>query len=674
MTAGRGRVSRFVLVSTLLAVAAGTLLDAGFRTRKDGIAFDRLPRWVQEAAVREVPETDAAIAWLHEESIVEPLAEGGVRITTRRAGKLLDVSARDRLVTYGFVYMSADRDPSIRAWTVLPDGTAKKTLDELSIGDIVNVPVTSGGVVFEDSHMLSATAPGAVAGAVVAHEYTFVQDLDFGAAWHLFGSVSSPTAYSSITLRVPEGWGYDAVLERGGDLVKTDHDNGITLTATGRDRIPYEERVPASYEVLPLAWVRWWSPDGSRGFQDWDAVGRWYGELTAEILADKGEAAAIGKRMAPSEPSAMLDAIAAAFDFTARTVRYVAIEIGIGGWKPTAPSEVCTNRYGDCKDKTFLFRSLVDEWGVHSYAVMVRTKGLGPTPAAAPTPAAFNHVIAAVALPEGVGEDLWPTLNVEGVGRLLFLDGTVRNGDAWSLRPDVQGTTALLALPGGARLIELPAQPPEGERIHRRLEASVDARGALQEAVLVETYTGVAASDARYRLTGMSDEDLQREIIADLQERMPGASLVEYTLEGVEEYGRPVVMTCKLRGGNLGKKVSGLLILEPGKCARGVIGGSLPPPPRKWDLKFRSPRMEEVELRIRVPDGFNPEELHASMEVDTPELSVASDWSMEEGAVVYRRTMKLLRDTIVPERYEAFRKDVMKVNREANQGVVFLNF
>ena len=53
--------------------------------------------------------------------------------------------------------------------------------------------------------------------------------------------------------------------------------------------------------------------------------------------------------------------------FVQRDVRYVGIELGIGGYQPHPAAEVFAHRYGDCKDKATLLRSMLREIGVDSY-------------------------------------------------------------------------------------------------------------------------------------------------------------------------------------------------------------------------------------------------------------------------------------------------------------------
>ena len=81
----------------------------------------------------------------------------------------------------------------------------------------------------------------------------------------------------------------------------------------------------------------------------------------------------------------------------------MAIELGIGGWQPHSASEVFTHRYGDCKDKATLLAAMLHEIGVESYYVPINTNRGSVTP---DTPAnlAFNHVILAIKVPDGVPE------------------------------------------------------------------------------------------------------------------------------------------------------------------------------------------------------------------------------------------------------------------------------
>lgn len=658
----------FLLVG--LSVATVSLSHA--QKIKSSISPGKVPSWVHEAAGRAVPETDADIAWLHEELIVEPLVEGGVRETSRRVGKLLKRPGADTISEWGVVYSKEDEVLSFNAWTLLPDGSARRAVDDIRRGDILDLPVMASFSVYEDRRLRRATAPGVVVGAVVAHESVVVRSIDLGAASLLFGYAEEPTVLSRLMLRLPPGWGWEAARYRDEPVSRQELGDGVSFVAENLPPLPYEEQRPPLDEILPLVWLRWWSPDGERGFEDWNAVGRWEGDLAEPVLDQPGEATALAAKLKPSSPDRLLDAIGDAFSLVSRDIRYVSIQIGIGGYKPYSPAEVVKNGYGDCKDKSFLLRSFLEAWGLKSYPVLVRTRRLGKLLPEVPSPRMFNHMIAAVELPPGIGEELWATAEVEGLGRLLFLDGTVNQSDAWNLRSDIQGTEALVVHPEGGTLVTLPVQPAEASVLRREVSARIDDQGRMERTEVYVKCTGFDAAMLRYDQQGLNSEEKLKQRENEVQDWFPGASITDYGVEGLNEPERPVIEQFQLANGRAGKRVHELLIVEPGRMTQDFIGRRLPPPPRRWELRLEYPRTEEVEVRLELPPGWIPEELPAAMELRSEEISADCTWSFEEDVLVYRWSARLLTNCVQAERYEQFRKTVMRLDGQGAQPVVFI--
>jgi hypothetical protein len=655
----------------LLALASASDAVHGRGKPKDRIPRADLPEWVREAAEREIFAEGHDVTWLLEEISVEPLPEAGVRITTRYVGKALRDPGREVLGTWTMYYGKEDDVVSQQVWNILPDGTVRAAKPGRDVHDR---PAIAGFSVYDDTRASTIVCPGVQAGSIVAYEGVKLKGFDTGSQPFYFGDLDEPTVESRFTLRVPEGWRWEAVRRRMEDtgIELTQRDDGFTLTGSDLPAQPREELRPPSDELLPMVWGRWWSPDGERGYEDWDAVARWYEELTAPVLEEAGEAAEIAARLRPSGPEQLEASLAEAFGFVARQVRYVSIQIGIGGYRPFNPADVCRLRYGDCKAKAFLMRALVEPWGLASYPVLVRIRSSGPVAADVPSPGQFDHAIVAIALPDDTGRDLWATLEVEGVGRLLFMDATASQGSPWDLPDLVQGTSALLVAPDGGKLIRLPEQPPSAAVTSRRLEARIDARGALTEATLVESWTGNDASDIRRYYAGKPEDDRRRDVLEDLQERFPGSVVQDYRIEGLNEVEAPVVETTLISGGRLGKRVSTMLIVEPARSGYGLLGRSLPPPPRRWPLKVGSPRVERVDVSIEMPAGWAPEALPEPLHLDSSDLQVETDWAFADGKLTYRRTARLLVSRVPPDRYASFRDALSTLRQERSRAVVLV--
>jgi transglutaminase-like putative cysteine protease len=157
----------------------------------------------------------------------------------------------------------------------------------------------------------------------------------------------------------------------------------------------------------------------------------WYQAYTGVELSDAQSWAEVAERatalFAPalSAPTPSLKAVAeklrragstpesqivAALRFVQKTIRYVAISVGTGGYKPNPAALTLARKYGDCKDKTVLLVSLLHLLGFEAYPVLVNTDMGFDLKSRLPALTAFDHVIAFVPL-KGKVHWLDPTLN-----------------------------------------------------------------------------------------------------------------------------------------------------------------------------------------------------------------------------------------------------------------------
>lgn len=241
---------------------------------------------------------------------------------------------------------------------------------------------------------------------------------------------------------------------------------GVVVTGAGLeppDPPPASPGGAARYPVLRYAW----GDDGT-----WAAVGRWYGELLAPLPRAEPAVRERARGQIAGDRRATLEALTA---LVQREVRYVAVEIGVGGYRPSPPAETLGRRWGDCKDKALLLIDLLAEAGIPAHPALVLAAGDRRIDPEFPSPGQFNHLIVAVpadAVPAAEGDAV--------AGGWLFADPTQPAGGARWLAPGVHGQDALVVLPGGGELVRLPVLPAgEGTElvVNVRLDRSGDASG-----------------------------------------------------------------------------------------------------------------------------------------------------------------------------------------------------
>ncbi len=199
---------------------------------------------------------------------------------------------------------------------------------------------------------------------------------------------------------------------------------------------------------------------GSSG--SWDALGRWYWALTKDQIHLKKEQEYqvlrhIEERVGDRARASALK------DWVSDQWRYVAIEIGLGGWRPGKARDVFANRYGDCKDMVFLWIAMMRTAGLEAYPALVRARN--PLPIEADFPKDwFDHVIGMTVIN---GDTLWADLS----------DPRYPLG---TLPRSCESRWALVVGDFGGQLIWTPDRPAALNRMTTRFDGVLDATGDLR--------------------------------------------------------------------------------------------------------------------------------------------------------------------------------------------------
>lgn len=386
---------------------------------------------------------------------------------------------------------------------------------------------------------------------------------------------------------------------------------GLSLTALDVDPGPRSEP-----PVLRLAW-------GDR--RTWEDVGGWYEGLVEGLPRRPEAVAALARELVAGvdEPRARL---AALLDYVRRRVRYVAVEVGVGGYRPSAPGEVLERRWGDCKDKSFLLLDLLAEAGIRAHPALVILAEDRRLDAGFPGADQFNHLIVAVPAGEVAAEP--GDVAADGY---LFLDATQEMGGLAWLHPAVQGQAALVVRGEGSELATVPVLP-EGERRDLSVRLEVGEDGAARgEAVL--RLSGHGAWALASATGSATPERLGELAVRVLRGLLPGAALGTPRWRQGDDGGVPLV--------ELSAAVAFDRLVE-GRGARflALPGTDAFPPP--GDLEG-----------VTAPRGVRPVRWSAVWELDLPDawcLPEESDDLVANDAGRYRQVVTPAPGSLVVER------------------------
>ena len=285
----------------------------------------------------------------------------------------------------------------------------------------VSLPKVAGSELVSDVKAKAIQIPAADPGNIIGYEYEqdeqpyALQDL-----WHFQEHV--PVREAHFTLQLPAGWEYKTTFLNAAEVKPVQSGNGWQWSVSDVKALRSEDNMPPWSGISGQMIVSYFPSGGAPGktFADWRQMGNWYADL-ARGRADSTPDIKLKVTALTANMPVQLDKMRELARFAQKDVRYVAIELGIGGMQPHQSQEILTHKYGDCKDKATLLSAMLREIGVDSYYVVINSERGSVTPEVQAHLGAFDHVILAIKLPAGIPDkSLFATLQHPKLGTILL--------------------------------------------------------------------------------------------------------------------------------------------------------------------------------------------------------------------------------------------------------------
>ena len=582
-------------------------------------------------------KTDAVL--LYSETNVTVLSADRIKTRVREAYKILRPEGRGHGTVS--VYFNPNRKiTNLHGWCIPAQGKDYEVKEK----DTVDIsPSVAGGELVSDAKFRVLHVPAPDPGNIVGYEYE-VEEQPFWLQDTWYFQETDPVRESHFSLQLPPGWVFKASWLAHAE-VKPDEGKGNVLQWTVSDvkGIRPEPDMPPWRGVAGQMIVSFFPTGGAwqnNEFASWEGMGNWYGSLiSGQLNASEPIKQEVSGLVASK--AAQLQKMQAIAGFVQHDIRYVAIMLGIGGWQPHAAPDVFSHRYGDCKDKATLMRTMLREIGVDSYHVVINTRR-GSVTRGTPAHNAFNHVILAIKLPDDVKEpSLIAVMQHSKLGRVLFFDPTDELTPFGQIRGPLQANYGLLVTPDGGELVELPQQPSAMNSIQRVGKLTLDASGMLKGDV-TELRLGDRASSERWRLrTVTKNVDRIKPIESLLAGSLSSFQIVRASVANLEQTDQPFGFNYSFESDNYAKNAGNLLLVRPrvlGSKSWGVLETK---EPRKFPLEFEGPSRDTDIFDIALPPGYEIDELPPPTDADFSFGSYHSKTEASGRMLHYTRSMEI---------------------------------
>ncbi len=325
------------------------------------------------------------------------------------------------------------------------------------------------------------------------------------AAW----DYSSPTVLRRVTLNHPidRSIAWRLVGDRALPSV-TPRDS----TRDGMRKLVFEESSPAPVVAesnLPNEFIAFRFLQFSE-FSGWDEIAKWAAGLFTAPAVKSTELMEVVQQL-KALPSDQLRVVAA-LEFVQSQIRYFSVSLGESSHRPTPPELVLKRRYGDCKDKSLLLMTLLNEIGIQARPVLLQIGRRAGLEKMLPSPQFFDHAI------------------VEAVvdGKVYYLDPTRlgQHGQLDRMGQAHELTQILVVAPDTKELSTIRTEN-NAELFREDLDesASLSKLGGDGEIQIKHVWHGVGAESLRVLVERTPHEEIVRHIGNFLERRYPGAKL-----------------------------------------------------------------------------------------------------------------------------------------------------
>ncbi|WKL45256.1 DUF3857 domain-containing protein [Flavobacterium sp. ZE23DGlu08] len=297
-------------------------------------------------------------------------SQRSMSITTKRVVTVLNekgLSAIDAIESY-------DKRTDIRNIEATVYDILGKEIKKIKRKDFKDQSSGEGGTLFSDNRYLYLDY------TPVQYPFTVVFDSEietsttaFIPKWYPSSDYFVSVEKSILNVKYPDNLGFKKMEFNfsNSKIDKTiDTATQLSYTATNILAQKQEDYSPVYNSVFPkvMMGLELFHLEGVDGnAKTWKEFGQWYSDKILSGTTDLPDEtkmkvkALVGDEKDPIKKAKLI------YNFVQQKVRYISIQVGIGGWKPMLATDVDRLGYGDCKALTNYTKALLDVVNVPSY-------------------------------------------------------------------------------------------------------------------------------------------------------------------------------------------------------------------------------------------------------------------------------------------------------------------
>ena len=578
--------------------------------------------------------------------------------TERKALRILSRRSADRYLTATGYENNDTSVVSIQTWSISPSG---RTM-QLGKKDVVTQASFAEFELFSDSRAKRLRAPNPEEGSLVGFEIVRQGRIPIvGKRFWLEDEI--PVRQAELHVSVPSGslrWfaNHPERME-----VVSQSANAASFRAVNRPAIPDEDSAPPFTSVATNVVVNY-DPKGATAVQSWEEAGRLYHPLFTSAEKPGTEISTQVEKLSTGK-SELISKIDALYTYVSREIRYVAVEIGVGGYQPHPAPDVYKYKYGDCKDKATLLLTMLNDIGLRGYPALVGTRGDIEADPKVPTLATFDHMIVALPVPASLRASVEKFPSYDPQDQILWIDPTSENDPLGQVPGMDQGVFALISYPDHGDLQRIPETLPERNGLESKTILHLQPGGDGTAEVELK-YLGESNARRHSFYRGRSQSEIRKMYDERVARYATQAAFRTASIEGSDDNRKQIVERFSFAGIFATASTGDSWYFQPFFLS-GMALPEVGPRPRTLPLDLGTPFRQKGEYRIELPAGMRIDRVPEKTSIKSEFGELQVEYSLGGNVLLATQTLSFTVSRIPPEKYPDFRDFVNAALRAERQ-------
>ena len=490
-------------------------------------------------------------------------------------------------------------------------------------------------------------------------EYTFKRkykgmSFAFSEDWS-FQGFNSAIEHSKFVMKLPKGYPFEyQLLNIDLETKKESIANLDTYTweANKLFAIKTEQNMPMYSKVLPLIRTtlgKFQVEKYEGGMSSWEEYSTFIGKLfdgrnkLPEVLKAEIKTLTV-------DAKTDIEKIEILYKYMQENMRYVSVQLGIGGWQPFDAEYVYRNKYGDCKALTNYMYAMLGEVGVETYPALIQRGDQYYEINEDFVSSNFNHVVLHIP-----SEDYW-------------LECTSTDYPPNYLGASNANRNALLIKKEGGHLIKTPELGfvQNVQSTNTQITLLVDGGADIESQV---NCMGTKHEKFRYIKHNFSEKETRDWFLEDSS--IPSLSVNSLTIESPKDEPNSV-FRYKVKSKRFGSK-AGKRMFVPLNCINVYKKIPKKKETRLYPIVILENFIEIDTINIRIPVGYEVESIPKNnQQIERDYAKYSFQVKVEKETISVIRRFEIQRTELPAEQYTDYRNFFKKIAKTDGMKVVLV--